>query len=180
MPIGERVLMWLFLVISVGMSVMALGFRRPEARSFPLLVGIVTSLIIISYMVIMRVPALKQRFAPYIMDDLFMRIAADEEDEEIAEEVEERIDLQYEAEDTRHRREFALFGLLVGFGLVGWLLGITFAVPLFMVAIMRGYSQESWGLTIAVTASVSAFLYVVFVVILRVPLHLGLLGQLLD
>jgi hypothetical protein len=176
--------MWLFLIISAGMSVMALGFRRPEARSFPLIVGIVTSVIIVAYMVIMRVPALKARFAPYIMDDLFMRIAADEEDEaiaeEIEEEIEEEIDLDYSDEDTRHRRELALFGFLVGFGVLGWLVGITFAVPLFMLVVMRGYSGESWRLTIAVTVAVSAFLYAVFVVILRVPLHLGLLGGLFE
>jgi hypothetical protein len=64
----------------------------------------------------------------------------------------------------------------VGFGLVTWLIGLTVAVPLFLIVTMRGFSRESWKTTWLVTAGTCGFLYVVFVEILRMRLHFGLFG----
>lgn len=178
---GERNLMILFLVLAGGATAVALSFRRPEARLFPLITGATTTFFIIAYFVINSVPVLREKLHAYIEDDIFMKITAashliEEEDaEEAAEITHKPADLPME---VRHSRELAVFAYLGGFLLLAWLAGLTVAAPAVLLALMVGYSKKSWPLSLAVTSATSAFMYLVFVVVLRLPLHLGVLGGL--
>jgi len=166
MPLGERLLMGLFLAFSVAATVLTLGFKQPEARSFPLIVGAATSLLIVAYFVIRRSAKLSTRFRAFIVDDLFVKIDAGAGG---AAEIPDRAVLH---------RERMLIALLAGFVLLAWIVGLTIAVPAFLVFTMRGFAGESWRTSLIVSGGTCFFLYVVFVEILRLKLHFGLMGGL--
>ncbi|MBI2874466.1 MAG: hypothetical protein HYY09_05225, partial [Firmicutes bacterium] len=67
-----------------------------------------------------------------------------------------------------------ILGLLVVFGLGAWVIGLTIAIPVYMVVMMRGIARESWSTTLGVTVGVCAFIYLLFAVILNMPMHWGL------
>lgn len=181
MRTGERNLMILFLVLAGGATAIAFSFQRPEARIFPLITGFTTTFFVVAYFVINGIPALREKLHAYIEDDIFMKITAAsdlieaEEAEEAAETTHKTGDLPL---DVRHSREIRVFGYLGGFLLLAFLAGLTVAAPAVLLALMIGYSKKSWALSLTVTAATSAFMYVVFVVVLRLPLHLGVLGGL--
>lgn len=181
MPTGERNVMLLFLGLSVGASLVSLTFRLPEARDFPLYTGIATSAIIMIYFALMNSPSLKARFRAFIEDDLFMMITAAAGTIE-EEEAEEALDVAHRptelTDEVRHQREMILIGYLVGFGVLAWTIGLVFAAPMFIAAIMIGYSAETWRTALLVSAGTSVMLYLVFTVLLRQPPHLGLLDGL--
>jgi hypothetical protein len=177
---GERNLMLFFLVLSGAATLLALRFNQPEARDFPLITGTFTTLLIAGYFIVMRVPALRDRLQPYLVDDIFMKInaAADALDQEDAEEAAELTHRpQPLSDDERQKREFALFGYLGGFVLVAWLVGITIAAPLLILGLMLGYARQSPLTAVIVAGATSTFIYVMFTVVLRLPPHFGLLGQ---
>lgn len=178
---GERNMMILFLVIAGGATAIAFSFEQPEARIFPLITGFTTTFFIIAYFVVDSVPLLKEKLHAYVEDDIFMKISAaadalpEEEAEEAAKTTHRTGDLP---EDVRHSREMSVFGYLGGFLALAWLAGLTVAAPALLLASMVGYSKKSWALSLAVTGATSAFMYLIFVVVLRLPLHLGVLGGL--
>lgn len=179
MRAGERNLMLLFLALSAGATVLALGFRLPEARQFPLITGLITTALILGYFVVMAVPALREPLRPYIEDDIFMKISAAAElmDEEDAEEASEIVHPRTAMpEDVRRRRELRLFGYLTGFGVLAWVAGLMVAVPVFLFVVMVFYAGEGRRRAAVVTVATSLFLYFVFVSVLRLPPHFGLLG----
>lgn len=181
LPFGERNVMLIFLALSVGASLISLTFQLPEARDFPLYTGIATTVIILIYFALVRSPVLKERFRAFIEDDIFMKItaAAGSFEEDEAEEAQEVTHVTTKLTDeVRRQREKMLIGYLVGFGVLAWAIGLVFAAPIFMVAIMIGYSAETWRTALLVTAGTSIMLYLVFTVLLRQPPHLGLLDGL--
>lgn len=166
MPRGERILIGFFLVLSIAATVLALDFKLPEARSFPLLVGSGTTVLIIGYFVVSSSNVLSKKMRPFIVDDLFMKIDGDSARKDAVDE-----------DGLRRQRERQIFGLLGGFGLLAWVAGLTIAVPVFLVTTMRRFANESWKTSLTVTAGTCLFLYVMFVAILRLKLHYGLFGQ---
>lgn len=173
---GERILMLVFLVLAAGGTVLALEFERYEARLFPLVAGSITMGIILVYFAAVSVPALRRPLRPYLEDETFQAGSGQQEEDP------ERPSAQKPAQlddRTRHRRELSIFGLLAGFGLLCWLVGVTIAGPVFLFGAMLFYSRESLRLTLLITGAATVFLYVIFVIVLRLPPHLGLLGQLL-
>lgn len=174
---GERILMLVFLVLAAGGTVLALEFERYEARLFPLVAGSITIGIILVYFAAVSVPALRRRLRPYLEDETFQVGSGQPE------EGRERTSAQEPAaqldDRTRQRRELSIFGSLAGFGLLCWLVGVTIAGPVFLFGAMFFYSRESLRLTLLITGGATVFLYVIFVIVLRLPPHLGLLGQLL-
>lgn len=179
---GERNLMVLFLVLSGGATMIAFSFDRAEARLFPLVTGAVTTFLILSYFGIVRTPSLRRRLHAYIEDDVFMKISA-AGDSLLEEEAEEASEVSHQTaglpDEVRVPRERQVFAYLIGFVALAWLVGLTIAAPVLLMAFMVGYSKKSWSLALVVTASTSAFMYLVFIVVLRLPLHFGVLEGLL-
>lgn len=183
MPFGEKVLMGIFLVISVGAALVSLTFQLPEARDFPLIMSTITALVIVAYFVVMAIPALSNKLRPYLEDDIFVKInaAADAFDDEELEELEELEEASHTAEpppladEVRKRREMILVGSLVALGVLSWIIGLTFAVPVYVIAMMIGYSNEPPRTAVITGVGTALALYVMFSVILRQPPHFGLL-----
>jgi len=176
MPKGERILMLIFLAMAVAAAVLSLGFVRPEARDFPLITGIITSVIILAYFAVMASPTWSQRLRPFIEDDLFVKINADSDDDEPDDPM-APINPLTDAE--RQRRERILVGYIVGLAAGAWVVGLTIAVPIFIASVMIGYSSERPRFAITVALVTTAALYLVFTVLLRLPPHFGLLGRFL-
>src|SRR5690606_3184056 len=178
---GERNIMLIFLVLSAGAALLSFGFRLREARLFPLVVGTTTTALILLYFLIVQVPAFRRRLAPFIEDDIFIKIssAADVLPEDEAEEASEVAHRPYGSDGERGTRERVLFAYLGGFVLLGWLVGLSVATPVFLLAVMVGYARSGWKRALIVTVATSAFIHVVFVIVLRLPPHLGLLRGLM-
>jgi uncharacterized membrane protein len=127
-------------------------------------------------------PRLSNRLRPYLEDDVFTKInaAADAFDEH---DLEEAIEVTHETSDVSDEviegRERILVAYVVGLGVLSWLIGLTFAIPVFMVAMMVGYSQEKPKYAVTVAAIMTGFLLVLFNLVLRQPLHFGLLEGLM-
>lgn len=83
------------------------------------------------------------------------------------------------ADERTTRREWMAFAwlaaLVASFFLLGFLLGMT----VFMLAMMRLYGRERWGLSVAVTVGVMACIYLLFIRVLGVRVYTGALGDVL-
>lgn len=175
---GERNLMLIFLVMAGGAALLSLTFQLPEARMFPLITGTFTALLIVAYFVVMRRPSLRAKLGPYLEDDIFMKIsaAADAMGKDEAEEA-SKVSHRGLGGDHRLRREVQLFAYLAGLGLLSALVGLTLTIPVFLLAVMVRYAEESWKRAIIVTVVTSVFIYFVFVQVLNLPPHFGLLER---
>lgn len=74
------------------------------------------------------------------------------------------------------KRLQALFGLLLGYFLVMPWLGHVISSALFCILLMRALSDLGWARIIAYSIAITASLYVVFVIMLKLPLPRGLLA----
>lgn len=76
-------------------------------------------------------------------------------------------------------RELMAFGwlavLVVSFFVLGFLVGMT----VFMLAMMRIYGREKWGISLTATAGVMAAIYFLFIRILGVRVYTGMVGDLI-
>ena len=127
----------------------------------------------------MAVPRLRQVFRPFIEDDIFMRVneAAEGTHEPALEGAVDAATHPPALDDAeRQRRELILIGYIVAFGVVGYFVGLTIAAPLFIVAVMIGFAGESLILSITVALGTSAFLHLMFTIVLKLPPHYGVLG----
>ena len=67
------------------------------------------------------------------------------------------------------RRAIIIFGWLIGFFFVIWLIGFILTVPLFVLLYLRVQAREAWGLTLVYTIAVLIFLLGLFHYILHIP-----------
>lgn len=74
----------------------------------------------------------------------------------------------------------ALFGLLVGYGALLKPLGFPIAICLFLLAAIRVFGYRRWAITLLIAAGLTAVSYLTFVTWLKVPVPLGIVGDLLD
>lgn len=81
--------------------------------------------------------------------------------------------------DITMRRTLIAFAWLIGFFLGIVLLGFPLAIPIFMVAYLRGQGREPWILSIALAAVAWLFFELIFDRVLHLPFGEGLLLQLL-
>lgn len=79
--------------------------------------------------------------------------------------------------DEGYRRQFFFaFAWIGAFILLLWLLGFVVGLPIFVFAYIKTY-EESWRLAIISTIIMFLIVYVVFAVLLKIPLYEGLLFQ---
>jgi hypothetical protein len=74
----------------------------------------------------------------------------------------------------------ALFGLLLGYGALLKPLGFPIAICLFLLAAIRVFGYRRWAITLCIAIGLTAISYLTFVTWLKVPLPLGIVGDLLD
>lgn len=73
-----------------------------------------------------------------------------------------------------------LFALLVGYGVLLKPLGFPVAICLFLVAAIHAFGYRRWAVTLLIAVGLTAISYLTFVTWLKVPLPLGIVGDLLD
>ena len=79
--------------------------------------------------------------------------------------------------DEGYRRQFFFaFAWIGAFIFLLWLLGFVVGLPLFVLVYIKTY-EEGWRWTIILTIIMFLITYVVFAVLLRIPLYEGLLFQ---
>lgn len=74
----------------------------------------------------------------------------------------------------------ALLGLLLGYGVLLTPLGFPIAICLFLVAAIRVFGYRNWAIIILIAAGLTVLSYLTFIGWLKVPLPLGVIGDLLD
>ena len=74
----------------------------------------------------------------------------------------------------------ALFGLLLGYGFFLTALGFPIAICLFLLAAIRVFGYRRWTIIILLALGLTIVSYVTFITWLKVPLPLGVVGDLLD
>lgn len=75
----------------------------------------------------------------------------------------------------KQRRELIAIAWLLGFFAAIILLGLTPAIPLFVLVFMRFFGRESWQLSVIFAVGCTAFVYIVFVWLLQNELYPGIL-----
>lgn len=74
----------------------------------------------------------------------------------------------------------AVFGLLLGYGALLKPLGFPIAICLFLLAAIRVFGYRRWTITLFIAVGLTVVSYLTFVTWLKVPLPLGIVGDLLD
>ncbi|HET9917057.1 MAG TPA: tripartite tricarboxylate transporter TctB family protein [Candidatus Binatia bacterium] len=78
------------------------------------------------------------------------------------------------AADVR-KRTLTMFGWMLGFFLMIWLLGYVIAIPVMVFSYLKFQSNESWMLSTTLTVIAFVFFYTLFVKLLTLPFPEGLL-----
>jgi putative tricarboxylic transport membrane protein len=74
----------------------------------------------------------------------------------------------------------ALLGLLLGYAILLTPLGYPIAIFLFLLAAIRVFGYRRWTIIILLALALTVVSYVTFITWLKVPLPLGVVGDLLD
>ena len=73
------------------------------------------------------------------------------------------------------KRAIIMFGWLLGFFLLVWLLGFEYGIPIMVFSYLKFQSNESWRLSIILTVLAFIFFYTLFVKLLTLPFPQGLI-----
>ena len=76
---------------------------------------------------------------------------------------------------TARKRAIIMFGWLLGFFLLVWLLGFEYGIPIMVFAYLKFQSKESWLLSITLTVAAFVFFWILFVKLLTLPFPQGLI-----
>jgi hypothetical protein len=88
--------------------------------------------------------------------------------------LESEVDVDLPPEVVRHRT-VGILGWIIGFFLMIWLIGFSWAVPITTLLYLKFSGGEKWSTTIIFTLATWAFFYGVFEYSLRIPFPEGLL-----
>jgi hypothetical protein len=84
------------------------------------------------------------------------------------------------ASGRKVERTVVLVGLLAAYGLLLKPVGFPVAILLFLLAAIRVFGYRRWPVIIGIALGLTVVSYLTFVTWLKVPLPLGLVGDLLD
>lgn len=73
------------------------------------------------------------------------------------------------------KRAIIMFGWLLGFFLLVWLLGFEYGIPIMVFSYLKFQSNESWLLSTILTVLAFVFFYTLFVKLLTLPFPQGLI-----
>lgn len=126
---------------------------RPGARTLPLALSV--------FMAAMSVLI--------ILGGTKQRLAAQKKGEEIV----------YDTTLKECVRPLIVYGMVIIYGFLFQLIGYFAVTPFFLIALQRYLSAGSWKRILAVTAGYMVFTYILFVVVLSLPIYrVGILGEL--
>lgn len=76
-------------------------------------------------------------------------------------------------------RPLAVYAMVIIYGFLFQLIGYFAVTPLFLIALQRYLYAGSWKRILAVTAGYMVFTYILFVIVLSLPIYrVGILGEL--
>lgn len=202
--VGDVALMAVLFALSMGSFVVALTLNSPEARLFPLYASALSTLLTGLYLIVVSNRDLRRRFPWVSGQDPMttqVQVSSRKADKvspgtlRIDEEAPVREELepqhvataappQEEAQDAAEehdpaevvspRREAVLAGLLASLAVGIWVLGVFPAVALFLLAVIGGFCRERWAVTVTLAFGTVTAMYVLFTVLLKIPLGGGL------
>ena len=82
-------------------------------------------------------------------------------------------------EGEARKRTFTMFGWMLGFFLMIWLVGYVVAIPLMVFTYLKFQSGETWLLSTVLTAIAFVFFYTLFVRLLNLPFPAGVVQTML-
>lgn len=77
--------------------------------------------------------------------------------------------------ERRRGREAGLLLLVAVLGVAAWVVGLALSLPVFMLVAMVGFGGIRWRAAILATAGTLLAIYLMFNVLLEVPVHMGML-----
>ena len=77
--------------------------------------------------------------------------------------------------EVAKKRAIIMFGWLLGFFLLVWLLGFEYGIPIMVFSYLKFQSNESWLLSIILTVLAFVFFWALFVKLLTLPFPQGLI-----
>lgn len=202
---ASLVVMSAFGLLAVVAIVLAVDFT-PDGRQFPLLTAGLLLAMVLLYLLIATVPALRRRLGGVIadgggMEDMASRVepapvavdqgvgalpqvagpdragtAPDAVGPAATGPAQTTLETSGEASETR-RRLFTSLALVLATLVGSVLVGVALTVPVVLALFLRLVTRESWRTTVVTTVVTSAALYLVFVQLLGVPLEGGSLLQ---
>jgi hypothetical protein len=143
----------------------------PAARLVPLSVAVPTLGLLIFQLAVDLVPRLEQRYRKFDKVDL-LRV------EPLRKKVPAAVSSEtssFPDGEIAAEGEWRLFVWILFLPVLIYLLGLLIALPLHVLLYLRVRSRESWTLSIATAACLSAALYGIFVAALRIRLFEGVL-----
>ena len=148
-----------FLAVGIGYELMALsmpvgGFANPGPGLYPIIVG--------AALILTSAACLIQNLVSGVPD----RVLAD--------------DVGAPAQKGEIRRAWLLVAALIAYVIALKPLGFPVALPLLLMASVRVFGETNWLRNFAVSVVLTAIAYAVFIVWLKVPLPMGILGALLE
>jgi presenilin-like A22 family membrane protease len=165
MKAEEKVFTFLLILTVFTMLILTFGYHS-EARLVPLLVGICT----LVFMVLLGIMAISTRFAQWYQKLEGRSLSS------LTGRSEESQSPEGDVDPLNHSKK--------GKSVIGWLLfltastyifGFLVAIPVFLFLFLKLRAKEGWVLSLCLSAAVTGTVYLVFALILHVPLHRGIL-----
>jgi len=148
---GKLVFSLVMLIIFAGMLVMSMGYSQ-KARFVPLVVSI-PGVIVSTVQLLIELRSFFNQRLKAVPDSEKRRV----KDEQVA------------------RSEKMIVGWILFLLALIFIVGFWVAVPVFLLLFFRIYGKESWTFTIVGTACSWGVIFVIFQVLLKVPIYEGLL-----
>jgi len=156
---GKLIFSLVMLIIFVGMLIMSMGYSQ-KARFVPLVVSI-PGVIVSAVQVFIE------------LRSFFKKRLKDEAVQEIAATVDTKKRKLPDAQVARSEK-IIIGWILFLLGLI-FIFGFWVAIPVFLLLFFRIYGKESWTFTIVSTACSWGVIFLIFQVLLKVPIYGGLL-----
>lgn len=172
--LGDIILMSFLFLVSVAAFALAWSFKAPDTRLFPLWMSALAAIMTGFYTVVTVTPALQRRLPWVAGRGQGMGMSRPLPTDEVAQgRGGTGPDRRGARGQSRGSREVMLVGLLLGFALLAWLLGVLLAGGMFMVGTMAWYGREALWKSVLISSVATTLIYVIFVEILSIPLEAG-------
>jgi len=165
MKTEEKVLTFFLLGIVCFMMVLTFGYR-PGSRLVPQVIGFCT----LALMIILCMMVISPKFASWYqkVEGTSPLIGMSKELIESGKKVEQK---------DMKKREISVVGWVLFLMAVTYILGFLVAIPLFLFLFLKLWAKEGWVLSLCMSGTVLGVVFFVFVYILQLPLHEGIVFQ---